>query len=205
MAKKFFNTKSMVLLGLLTAIVAVFSFTPIGSIPIGPLVITLNVIPVAIGAVALGPAGGAIIGGIFGLFSFLQCFGIGIPSAMGMALLEIDPILCFIQRFIPRLLDGFIAGFIFRLCTRITNVHISGFVTGFFTAFLNTAFFMFTLVFLFENTEYMQEQINGKNVIMFIVTFVGINAVVEMIAATIITGAAGSALHKAKLIKLQAR
>lgn len=52
MSKKFFNTKSMVLLGLLTAIVAVFSFTPIGSIPIGPLVITLNVIPVAIGAVA---------------------------------------------------------------------------------------------------------------------------------------------------------
>lgn len=205
MSKKFFNTKSMVLLGLLTAIVAVFSFTPIGSIPIVPLVITLNVIPVAIGAVALGPAGGAIIGGIFGLFSFLQCFGIGIPSAMGMALLEIDPILCFVQRFFPRLLDGFIAGLIFRLCTKITNVHISGFVTGFFTAFLNTAFFMLTLVFLFGNTEYMQEQINGKNIIMFIITFVGINAVVEMIAATLITGAAGSALNKARLINLPAK
>ena len=50
-----FNTRSMVLLGLLTAIVVVFSLTPIGSIPIGPLVITLNIIPIAIAAVALGP------------------------------------------------------------------------------------------------------------------------------------------------------
>ena len=65
-----FNTRSMVLLGLLTAIVVVFSLTPIGSIPIGPLVITLNIIPIAIAAVALGPIGGLIMGTVFGLFSF---------------------------------------------------------------------------------------------------------------------------------------
>lgn len=205
MFKTKFDTKSMVLLGLLTAVVVIFSFTPIGSIPIGPLVITLNVIPVAIAAVALGPIGGAIIGGVFGLFSFLQSVGVGIPSGMGMALFEIDPFLCFVQRFIPRLLDGFLVGIIFRLCAKLTNAHFSCFVTGFFTAFLNTAFFMLALVFLFGNTDYMQNLMGGKNVLMFIVTFVGINAVVEMITATIITGAVGFALYKAKLIKLPAK
>ena len=40
------------------------------------LSITFNMIPVAIAAIAMGPLGGAIIGGVFGLISFLQCFGI---------------------------------------------------------------------------------------------------------------------------------
>lgn len=64
------NTKSLVILGLMTALTMIFSFTPIGSIPIGPLVITLNVIPIAIAAVTVGPVGSAVIGGVFGLLSF---------------------------------------------------------------------------------------------------------------------------------------
>ncbi|MBR1822966.1 MAG: ECF transporter S component [Ruminococcus sp.] len=196
-----FDTKSMVLLGVLTAIVMLFSFTPIGSIPIGPLVITLNVIPVAIAAVALGPVGGAIIGGVFGMFSFLQCFGIGIPSGMGAVLADISPVLAFVQRFIPRALDGFLAGLIFNAVAKATDVRVSCFVTGFCTALMNTAFFMLALVFLFGNTEYVQGLMDGKSILPFIVSFVGINAVFEMITATIVTGAVGFALYQAKLIK----
>ena len=196
-----FDAKSMVLLGLLTALVAVFSFTPIGSIPIGPLVITLNVIPVAIAAISLGPVGGAIIGGVFGMFSFLQCFGIGILSGMGAILVDINLPFAFIQRFIPRLLDGFLAGLIFQGVSRLTDVRISCFVTGFCTALMNTAFFMLSLVFLFGNTEYVQGLMKGKSVISFIISFVGINALVEMIVCTVITGAVGTALFAAKLIK----
>ncbi|MBP5379095.1 MAG: ECF transporter S component [Ruminococcus sp.] len=196
-----FDAKSMVLLGLLTAIIAVFSFTPIGSIPVGPLVITLNIIPIAIAAISLGPVGGAIIGGVFGIFSFLQCFGIGIPSGMGAILVEINPFFAFIQRFVPRLLDGFLAGLIFRGVSKLTDARISCFITGFFTALMNTAFFMFSLVFLFGNTEYVQGLMKGKSVIPFIISFVGVNALVEMIVCTIITGAVGTALFKAKLIK----
>lgn len=195
------DTKSMVLLGLLTAVVAVFSLTPIGSIPIGPLVITLNVIPVAIAAIALGPVGGAIMGAIFGIFSFLQCFGIGVPSGMGAILVDINLPLAFIQRFVPRVLDGFLAGLIFNGVAKATDVRVSCFVTGFCTALMNTAFFMLALVFLFGNTEYVQGLMKGKSVLPFIISFVGINAVCEMITATIITGAVGFALYKAKLIK----
>ena len=40
----------------------------------------------------------------------------------------------------------------------------------------------------------------GKNVIVFVCTFVGINAVFEILSATIITGAVGAALVKARLV-----
>ena len=183
------NTKSLVILGLMTALTMIFSFTPIGSIPIGPLVITLNVIPIAIAAVSVGPVGSAVIGGVFGLLSFLQCFGIGVPSGMGAALVAIDPVLAFVQRFVPRLLDGIIVGFIAKGMSKVTNNYVS-----------NTAFFMSALVLLFGNTDYVKELMGGKNIIVFICTFVGINALVEMAVCTFVTGTVGAALYKARFI-----
>ena len=189
----------MTIMALMTAVLLIFACTPIGTIPIGPLSISLNMIPVAICAVAMGPAGGAAAGAIFGLLSFLQCFGIGIPSGMGIILVGINPFLAFIQRFVPRLLDGLLLGYIFRALSK-KNVYAACAVTGFFSAFLNTVFFMGALVLLFGNTEYVQGLIAGRNIIVFICAFVGVNAVVEMIVATLITGAVGSALFRAKVL-----
>lgn len=186
-------------MALMTAVLLIFACTPIGTIPIGPLSISMNMIPVAICAVAMGPAGGAAAGAIFGLLSFLQCFGIGIPSGMGIILVGINPFLAFIQRFVPRLLDGLLLGYIFLAVSK-KNVYVACAVTGFFSAFLNTVFFMTALVLLFGNTEYVQGLIAGRNIIVFICAFVGVNAVVEMVVATLITGAVGSALFRAKVL-----
>lgn len=282
-----FNTRSMVLLGLLMAIVLLFSLTPIGTIPIGPLSITLNIIPIAIAGIALGPVGGLIVGTFFGIFSFLQCFGIGPLSAMGAALVEINPVLAFIQRVIPRALDGLLVGLIYQGMTKLkakrayyviaglvasmfglatflsimqfafshsvvgddgkkvwvrdeameslmsskgliiyicitvalllfcigyllvsghklTRMQVSCAVTGFCSAFLNTLFFMSALVLLFGNTDYVSTLIQSKgngNILLFVIVFVGINALFEMVVSTIITTAVGSALHKAKLVE----
>ena len=195
------NTKksNLTIMALMTAVLLIFACTPIGTIPIGPLSISMNMIPVAICAVAMGPAGGAAAGAIFGLLSFLQCFGIGIPSGMGIILVGINPFLAFIQRFVPRLLDGLLLGYIFRAVSK-KNVYLACAVTGFFSAFLNTVFFMTALVLLFGNTEYVQGLIAGRNIIVFICAFVGVNAVVEMVVATLITGAVGSALFRAKVL-----
>lgn len=202
------KTKSIAVMGFVTALMIVFSTTPIGSIPIGPLVISLNVIPVAIAAVALGPAGGAAAGAIFGILSFLQCFGIGVPSGMGATLVAIDPVLAFIQRFVPRVLDGLVVGFIFKGLSQKTSPYIACAVTGFSTAFFNTLFFMSALVMLFGQTDYIQGLMDAKgthNVFMFIVLFVGVNAVCEMFAATLVTSAVGAALIKGRLITIPER
>ena len=195
------NVRALTILALMTALVIIFSFTPIGSIPVGPLVITLNTIPVAIAAIALGPKGGLILGAVFGLMSFLQCIGVGIPSGMGAMLFSISPFLAFLQRFVPRALDGFLVGLIFRGCEKKLG-RWACFIAGFCTAFLNTLFFMSALVLLFGHTEYVQGLIDGRNVIVFICAFVGVNAVVEMISSTLIAGFVGTALYQAKILPL---
>ena len=52
------NTSKLVILGLMTGILLLMAYTPLGYLNIGPLAITFNVIPVAIAAITLGPAGG---------------------------------------------------------------------------------------------------------------------------------------------------
>lgn len=200
MKKKRFNTSQLVVLGLLTAILLLMAYTPLGYLNIGPLAITFNMIPVAIAAITLGPAGGAFAGAVFGLTSFLQCIGIGGTSAMGAILFDINPIFAFLQRFVPRVVDGFLLGYIFRIARKATNTSVSCMITGFFSAFLNTVLFMLLLILLFGNTEYIQGLIGGKNIIVFICGFVGINAIFEMAASTVITGAVGLALSKAHFV-----
>ena len=194
------SIRDFVILALLVGVLILMSTTPLGYLNIGLLAITLNVIPVAIAAIALGPVGGLIIGCVFGLTSFLQCIGIGGSSAMGVALFAINPFLAFVQRFVPRALDGLLLGYIYRFLKKRTHTSVACAVTGFASAFLNTLFFMAALVLLFGNTEYMQELIAGRNIIAFVCGFVGINAVAEMAASTILTGAIGTALNKAGLI-----
>jgi hypothetical protein len=46
----------------------------------------------------------------------------------------------------------------------------------------------------------MQGLINGRNIIVFICAFVGVNAVVEMVSSTLITGLVCTALYGAKIL-----
>lgn len=201
MKTKKLSTKQLTVLGLMIAVLVLMSYTPLGYLNIGPLAITFNMIPVAIAAIACGPLGGAVLGAVFGLTSFGQCIGIGGVSAMGATLFSISPVLAFIQRFVPRFLDGWLLGYLFRWLRKVTkNTTLAGYITGFLSAFLNTVFFMVALVVLFGNTEYVKNLIGGRNIIVFICAFVGVNAICEMISATILTGVISVALKKAQLI-----
>lgn len=198
-AQQHSKTTSLVLLGLLCAIMIILSCTPLGYLNVGMLAITFNVIPVAIAAIVLGPKGGAVIGGLFGITSFLQCIGIGGSSALGVICFEINPIFAFIQRFVPRLLVGVLLGFIYNLLSKkIKQKSVVCAIIGFLAAFLNTVFFMTALVLLYGNTPELQGMIAGQNILLWICTFVGINAVFEMIASTLITTPIGTALLKLK-------
>jgi len=59
---------------------------------------------------------------------------------------------------------------------------------------------MSALVLLFWNTEYLQGLIAGRNIFVFVVTFVGINALVELFSTTVVAGAVCKALEKIKMI-----
>lgn len=201
MKTKKFTTTQLAILGLMTAILLIMAYTPLGYLNIGPLAISFNVIPVAICAIVLGPMGGAIAGAIFGLTSFGQCLGIG--ESVQWEQCCSNPFLAFIQRFIPRLFDGICLGYIYKAMRKRTNAYVSCAVTGFFSAFLNTLFFMTLLVGLFGNTEYVKGLMGGRNIIIGCCMMVGVNAVCEMFSSTLITGAVGAALSKARLLPVE--
>lgn len=69
MKKRTFDTKYMVTLAMLSAIMIVMGMTGIGFIPLPVIKATTMHIPVIIGAIVLGPTGGAILGAVFGLCS----------------------------------------------------------------------------------------------------------------------------------------
>ena len=193
--KTAFRARQITLLGLLTAIVVLMSVTPLGYLQLGPLALTFSMIPVAVAAVALGPTGGAIVGAAFGVTSFLQAMGIGGGSPLGTALFAISPFRSFLMCFGTRLLTGFLTGLIGRIpCSR------AGYLTGFAAAFLNTALFMGALVALFGKTDYVQALMGGKNVIVFVCTFVGVQAVLELLASTVITGIVIRGLERARML-----
>ena len=60
----------LVLTALLTALIIVMAFTPLGYLKAGAIEITFITIPVIIGAVLLGPVGGLFLGAVFGITSF---------------------------------------------------------------------------------------------------------------------------------------
>ena len=195
------RSRRTTLLGLLTAILMVFALTPLGYLNIGPLAISFNMIPVAIGAAALGPVGGAILGAVFGMTSFLQCLGIGGSSAMGVILLQINPVVTFIQRFVPRVMAGFLVGVIYQLARKVCKPGLAGSIAGFCAAMLNTLLFMGALILLFGNTQYLNDLVAGRNVIVFVCSFVGVNAVAEALATTVVTGALTVALERSGLLR----
>ena len=189
----------MTLLAMLAAVLVVLAMVNIPQ-PMG-LSITFNMIPVAIAAMAMGIPGGLIIGAAFGLISFLQCFGILGSSALGAALVNYSPVLMFIQRFVSRALVGILTAVVYSGMNKTkAPMYVRGAVTGFSAAFFNTLFFMTLLVLLFGNTPELRDTIAAKGVIAYIITSVGVNAVVEMVVAAVVTGAVGTALKKARLI-----
>lgn len=199
MKTKQMDTRRLVLLAMLSGILLVMSLTPLGYLNLGPLAISLNMIPVAIGAVALGPGGGAFLGAVFGITSCLQCVGIGGTSAMGVILFEINPFLTILQRFATRVLAGWLTGFVYYWLHRL-RFRYSAYVAGFGAAAFNTVFFMGALVLLFGKTEYLQQLIAGRNILVFIASFVGVNALVELFSTTIVAGTVCKALEKLNMI-----
>jgi len=67
--KKRVNTRYITELGLFIGVILLMKLTGLSSIPVGPLVMTFTMIPIAVGAMLLGPLAGTILGAFYGLLS----------------------------------------------------------------------------------------------------------------------------------------
>lgn len=110
------NIFRLTLVSLFIAVMAVMNFTPLGYITTGAFSITLMTIPVALGAACGGMWGGAVLGTVFGLTSFLQAFGIGFMiDPMAATLFNENPVYYTVTCFVPRILAGLLSGLVIFL------------------------------------------------------------------------------------------
>lgn len=174
-------------LGLLTALLILFSFTPLGYLKIGLVEITFNMIPVLIGSIVIGPAAGAILGAIFGATSFIQCFG---TSAFGALILGINPFFTVLICFVPRILAGLLPGLIFRSLSHIGKTKLLAYgIASASGSAINTVLFVGGFSLLFRNTMLGMASEKGLSPLMFIATVFLINAAIELAVCTVIVTA----------------
>ena len=186
------------LTAVLTALTIIISFLPIKTLG---LEITLTVIPIAVGAIIGGKYVGLFLGTAFGITSFIQCLGY---SAFGLMMFQINPFLTFLVCVPTRMLAGFLTGYVHELIVKLNKKEIANIVACVMMPILNTLFFMSVLVICFYNTEYIQgfvTALNAVNPAHFVILFVGINGLVEIIVGILVSFPTVKALQHSLRIK----
>lgn len=178
---------------MLAALIVLMAFTPIGYLQIGIVKMTFIMIPVAVGAITLGEKSGAFLGLVFGITSFVQCFGLDV---FGTTLLGINPVYTFIMCIVPRVLMGYLCGVIYKFIARKKR-KLALVVASFFAPVINTVFFMGLLMLFFGNSDYILGIRNGAEFWPFLVAFVGLNGVMEVLTTTVIAPPVASVIKKA--------
>lgn len=190
--------------GMMIGIILLMSFTPLGYLRTAGLEVSLITIPVAIGAMIIGPRAGLLLGTVFGLTSFYQCFGM---SPFGAALLGINPFLTFLVCVPTRAIMGWLTGMLFIAVEKLDRSKtICFFIGGIFAALLNTVLFMGALMLFFWNTEYIQSinaGVGNLSIFAFVLTFVGVNGLLEMPATCIVGGVVSKTLRKVLYKKIR--
>lgn len=194
------DTRWMVSVALMAAIVIILANTPLGMIQLPIIKATTVHIPVIIGAILLGPSAGAILGAVFGICSLISntmaptllSFAFspfmstsGIPGAMKAIWISVG---C-------RILIGVAAGWLWIALERLrVNQLIALPIVGFAGSMVNTITVMGSIYFLFAQQYAEAREVAVTAVWGLIMGTVTASGVPEAIAAAILVLALGKVL-----------
>lgn len=200
MKAKKHDTRWMVSVALMAAIVIVLANTPLGMIQLPIIKATTVHIPVILGAILLGPGAGAILGAIFGICSLvsntmaptLLSFAFspflsttGIPGVLKAIWISVG---C-------RILIGVVAGWLWVLFTKIKlNQFIALPIVGFVGSMVNTVTVMGSIYFLFAQQYAEAKEVALTAVFGLVMGTVTASGIPEAIAAAILVLALGKVL-----------
>ena len=200
MKTKKHDTRWMVSVALMAAIVIVLANTPLGMIQLPIIKATTVHIPVILGAILLGPGAGAILGAVFGICSLvsntmaptLLSFAFspflsttGIPGALKAIWISGG---C-------RILIGVVAGWLWVLFTKIKlNQFIALPIVGFVGSMVNTVTVMGSIYFLFAQQYAEAKEVALTAVFGLVMGTVTASGIPEAIAAAILVLALGKVL-----------
>lgn len=196
------KTSRMVQISMLAAIEVVLAFTPLGYIPLGVIRATTIHIPVILGGILLGPAAGGMLGFVFGLTSlWTNTFSPTLTSFAFSPFYQVGEyggnIYSLVICFVPRILIGIFASYAFKLAMKLTK---SGFISsaaaGLIGSMTNTALVMGGIYVFFGEQYAGAKGMPISELGAFIMGVVGVNGVLEGIAALLITAVVAKPLLK---------
>ena len=199
MKTKKHDTRWLVSVALMAAIIIVLANTPLGMIQLPIIKATTVHIPVIIGAIVLGPAAGAILGGIFGICSLIS--NTTAPTLLSFAFspfLATDLPGVFKAIWISvgcRILIGVVCGWLWIGLKKLkVNSWAALPITGFVGSMVNTITVMGSIYLLLAK-EYAQAQNVGITAVWgLIMGTVTASGIPEAIAAAVLVTALGKAL-----------
>lgn len=188
-------------MALLTALMLVMAFTPLGYIPLPFMNATTMHIPVIIGACLLGPKMGGVLGGLFGVTSVLKA-----TMTPNLTSFVFTPFYSFSPEFhgswmslivaiVPRILIGVLAGLVFQgLHKFVRNETVSLAIAGFVGSLVNTIGVMGLIYLLFGEQYAAAGGTSPELLLGVIIGVIGMNGVPEAIIAAVLTAAVCKAL-----------
>lgn len=193
------DTRWMVSVALMAAIVILLANTPLGMIQLPIIKATTVHIPVIIGAVLLGPSAGAILGGVFGICSMIS--NTTAPTLLSFAFspfLAEDLLGVVKTLWIAigcRILIGVVAGWVW---IGLRKLRLSPWValpiTGFVGSMVNTVFVMGSIYVLLASQYAAAKEVALDAVWGLIMATVTASGIPEAIAAAVLVTALGRAL-----------
>lgn len=180
---------------------AIICFTPLGSVPIGPIVATLSCIPVIIASLLFTDKEGVIVGLFFGLFSFIVWTIIPPNPAFSFIFTPFyegsqyrGNIFSIIICFLPRILTGLTPYITYNLLNKLIKKDIISLIlSSLIGSFTNTILVMLFIYIAF-NKEY--SSLMGISMIDIIKITITTNGIVEAMLAMIIAPSIVLALRK---------
>lgn len=203
------DTRFMVSVGLMAAIVIVLANTPLGMIQLPIVKATTVHIPVIIGAILLGPTAGAILGGVFGVCSLIS--NTMAPTLLSFAFspfMSTTGIVGAIKAIWVsvgcRILIGLAAGWLWKLLKKIKlNQIVALSITGFVGSMVNTVAVMGSIYLLFAQQYAQAKDVAVTAVWGLIMGTVTASGIPEAIAAAVLVTVVTKVLLKSRLIRGQ--
>ena len=167
----------LVQLALLTAVIMVLHFSGV-AIPAFGTKISLVLIPIALGAMLLGPVAGAILGFIYGATVFISLGVLHMDPFTGF-LFDNNPIMTFLICTVKTTAAGFVAGLVYRVLSK-KSVLLAVVVASALVPTINTGIFVLGC-FTIYNTISQIAASNGYSAVYFIlIVCAGINYLLEL-------------------------
>ncbi|MBQ8439486.1 MAG: ECF transporter S component [Clostridia bacterium] len=181
----------MVELAVLTAIVLVLQITGAAiRIPFLGTSVSLVLIPIALGAMLLGPAAGAWLGFVFGAITYIMGGVMGLDP-FTLFLFQAHPIVTAGICFIKSTLAGFLAGWVYKLL-RDKKPLFAVFLSAMLVPVVNTGIFVLGCLAIIGTIEGYIDFIglSGTSALYFIfILCAGLNFVFEFVVNTIFSPA----------------